>query len=133
MAKLSKKSRYPKAAAAARDSRGAAMQAGGSAVAVITAADQPALGRAYRARRKTHGSTGAADHRRTHESREIDPPAGFVRSQIARISQAIIVAHTMTMEGKFQAQMGRSGSLTNSTTLTASCRPKFPRRRRGHS
>jgi len=79
------------------------MQAGGSAVAVITAADQPALGRAYRARRKTHGSTGAADHRRTHESREIDPPAGFVRSQIARISQAIIVAHTMTMEGRFQA------------------------------
>jgi hypothetical protein len=42
------------------------------------------------------------DHRRTLESREIDPPARFVRSQIARISQAII-AHTMTMEGKIQA------------------------------
>jgi hypothetical protein len=67
------------------------------------AADRPALGRAYLARRKTHGSAAAADHRRTLESREIDPPAGFVRLQVARISQAIIVAHTMTMEGKFQA------------------------------
>ena len=40
---------------------------------------------------------------RTLESREIDPPAGFVQPQIARISQPIIVAHTMTMEGRFQA------------------------------
>src|SRR5271168_2191438 len=103
MAKLSKKSRHPKAAAPARDSRGAATQAGGSAVAVIGALLRPALGRAYLARRITHCSAAAADHRRTLESREIDPPARFVRSQIARISQAIIVAHTMTMEGKFQA------------------------------
>src|ERR1700733_11465313 len=103
MAKLSKKSRPSKAPARARESRGAATQAGGSAVAVIGAADRPALGRAYLARRKTHGSAVAADHRRTRESREIDPPAGFVQSQIARINQAIIVAHTMTMKGKFQA------------------------------
>ena len=103
MAKLSEKFRHPKAPARARDSRRAATQAGGSAVAVIGAADRPALGRAYLARRKTHGSAAAADHRRTLESREIDPPAGFVRLQVARISQAIIVAHTMTMEGKFQA------------------------------
>jgi len=96
MAKLSKKSRHPKAPAPARNSRGAATQAGGSAFAVIGAADRPA-------RRKTHGSPAAADHRRTLAGREIDPPAGFVQSQIARISQAIIVAHTLTMEGKFQA------------------------------
>ena len=101
MAKLSKKSRRPKAPAPARDSRGAATQAGGSAVAVIGAADRPALGRAYLARRKL--MVRRPYHRRTLESREIDPPARFVQSQIARISQAIIVAHTMTMEGKFQA------------------------------
>ena len=29
-------------------------------------------------------------------SREIDPPAGFVQIQIARLSDAMIVAHTMT-------------------------------------
>jgi hypothetical protein len=67
------------------------------------------------------------------ESREIDPPAGFVRSQTARISQAIIVAHTMTMEGKFQAIDRCTSSLASSTALTASCRPNLPRRRRGHS
>ena len=30
------------------------------------------------------------------ESREIDPPAGFVQIQIARLSEAMIVARTMT-------------------------------------
>jgi hypothetical protein len=101
MAKLSKKSRHPKAPAPARDSRGAATEAGDQRLRLLERPLRPALGRAYLARRITHCSAAAADHRRTLESREIDPPARFVRSQIARISLAIIVAHTMTMEGKF--------------------------------
>jgi hypothetical protein len=36
-------------------------------------------------------------------SREIDPPAGFVQLQIARLSEAMIVARTMMMEGDLQA------------------------------
>jgi hypothetical protein len=32
----------------------------------------------------------------TLESREIDPPAGFVQLQIARLSEPMIVARTMT-------------------------------------
>src|SRR5271168_1425732 len=37
------------------------------------------------------------------EKRELDPPAGFVQIQIARLSEAIIVARTMMMEGDLQA------------------------------
>ncbi len=37
------------------------------------------------------------------DSRDIDPPAGFVQLQIARLSQAMIVTHTMMMEGDLQA------------------------------
>ena len=37
------------------------------------------------------------------ESREIDPPAGFVQLQIARLSEAMIVARTMMMEGDLHA------------------------------
>jgi len=37
------------------------------------------------------------------ESREIDPPAGFVQLQVARLSNAMIVSHTMMMEGDLQA------------------------------
>jgi hypothetical protein len=33
------------------------------------------------------------------ERREVDPPAGFVPLQIARLSDAMTVAHTMMMEG----------------------------------
>jgi len=36
-------------------------------------------------------------------SREIDPPAGFVQLQVARLSEAMIVTHTMMMEGDLQA------------------------------
>jgi hypothetical protein len=36
-------------------------------------------------------------------SREIDPPAGFVQLQIARLSEAMIVARAMMMEGDLQA------------------------------
>ena len=36
-------------------------------------------------------------------SREIDPPAGFVQLQIARLSEAMIVARTMMMQGNLQA------------------------------
>jgi hypothetical protein len=37
------------------------------------------------------------------ESREIDPPAGFVQLQAARSSEAMIVTHTMMMQGDLQA------------------------------
>src|SRR5271170_3388776 len=37
------------------------------------------------------------------ESREIDPPAGFVQLQVARLSAAMIVSHTMMMEGDLKA------------------------------
>ena len=37
------------------------------------------------------------------EKRELDPPAGFVQLQIARLSEAMIVARTMMMEGDLQA------------------------------
>ena len=37
------------------------------------------------------------------ESREIDPPAGFVQLQVARLSDAMIVTHTLMMEGDLQA------------------------------
>jgi hypothetical protein len=36
-------------------------------------------------------------------SREIDPPAGFVQLQIARLSDAMFVAHTMMMEDDLKA------------------------------
>src|SRR5271168_3129548 len=36
-------------------------------------------------------------------SREIDPPAGFVQLQVARLSEAMIVARTMMMQGNLQA------------------------------
>jgi hypothetical protein len=35
--------------------------------------------------------------------REVDPPAGFVQLQIARLSDAMTVAHTMMMEGDLKA------------------------------
>jgi hypothetical protein len=35
--------------------------------------------------------------------REVDPPAGFVQLQIARLSDAMSVAHTLMMEGDLQA------------------------------
>ena len=35
--------------------------------------------------------------------REVDPPAGFVQLQIARLSDAMLVAHTRMMEGDLQA------------------------------
>ena len=36
-------------------------------------------------------------------SRETDPPAGFVQLQIARLSEAMIVARTMMMQGNLQS------------------------------
>jgi hypothetical protein len=36
-------------------------------------------------------------------SREIDPPAGFVQLQVARLSEAMIVARTMMMQGNLRA------------------------------
>lgn len=37
------------------------------------------------------------------ENREVDPPAGFVQLQIARLGEAMVVAHTMMMDGDLQA------------------------------
>ena len=45
-------------------------------------------------------------------SREIDPPAGFVQLQIARLSEAMIVARTMMMQGNLPA-MDRLIKLTS--------------------
>jgi hypothetical protein len=45
-------------------------------------------------------------------SRESDPPAGFVQLQIARLSEAMIVARTMMMQGNLQA-MDRLIKLTS--------------------
>ena len=45
-------------------------------------------------------------------SREIDPPAGFVEFQIARLSEALIVARAMMMQGNLQA-MDRLIKLTS--------------------
>ena len=45
-------------------------------------------------------------------SREIEPPAGFVQLQIARLSEAMIVARTMMMQGNLQA-MDRFMRLTS--------------------
>lgn len=44
--------------------------------------------------------------------READPPAGFVQLQIARLSDAMVVAHTMMMEGDLKA-MDRMIKLTS--------------------
>ena len=45
-------------------------------------------------------------------SRKIDPPAGFDQFQIARLSEAMIVAPTMMMQGNLQA-MDRLIKLTS--------------------
>ena len=37
------------------------------------------------------------------DEREVDPPAGFVQLQIARLSEGMIVARTLMMEGDLQA------------------------------
>ena len=39
----------------------------------------------------------------TLEQREIDPPAGFVQLQIARLNDAMMVAHTRMIEGDLRA------------------------------
>jgi hypothetical protein len=42
------------------------------------------------------------------ESREIDPPAGFVQPQIARLGEAMIVARTMTRRAMCARGIDRS-------------------------
>jgi hypothetical protein len=39
----------------------------------------------------------------TLERREIDPPAAYAQLQIARLSEAMVVAHTMMTEGNLDA------------------------------
>jgi hypothetical protein len=59
-------------------------------------------------------------------SRETDPSPGFVQLQIARLSEAMIVARTMMMHGNLQA-MDRWIKLTSELDrYLASHRPKFP-------
>ncbi len=43
--------------------------------------------------------------------REVDPPAGFVQLQIARLGDAMVVAHTMMREGDLQATEYRRRAL----------------------
>ena len=64
------------------------------------------------------------------ESREIDPPAGFVQLQIARLSEAMIVARTMTRRAMSARWVGGS----NSTVAMASRSRcfRFPRKPRRH-
>src|SRR5271154_1156666 len=89
-----------------------ASQDRGSAASDPGAADDGAHGRACRAGGAADGAAGAADHRRMLASRQVDTPAGFVQFQIARLSEAMIVARTMMMEGDLQA-MDRLIRLTN--------------------
>jgi hypothetical protein len=68
-------------------------------------------------------------------SREIDPPAGFVQLQIARLSEAMIVARTMMMEGDLQA-MDRLIRLTGELDRYHGFGRRwfrFPRKARRHS
>jgi hypothetical protein len=37
------------------------------------------------------------------EKREVDPPSSYVQLQIARVGEAMVVAHTMMMQGDLQA------------------------------
>ncbi len=37
------------------------------------------------------------------EKREVDPPSGYVQLQIARVGEAMVVAHTMMLQGDLQA------------------------------
>ena len=61
-------------------------------------------------------------------SREIDPPAGFVQLQVARLSEAMIVARTMMMQGNLQA-MDRWIELTSGLDRYHGFSPaKFPGR-----
>jgi hypothetical protein len=59
-------------------------------------------------------------------SRETDPPAGFVQLQIGRLSQAMIVARTMMMEGDLRAMdrlirlIGRAPPLSQLRAVTNS-------------
>src|SRR5271155_3479843 len=85
MARLSKKSRHPKTLAPARDSRRTATQARGSAVAVIGVADRHALGRAYLARRKIHGTAAAQIMPDARKPR--DRPACWLRPAADRPDQ----------------------------------------------
>ena len=56
------------------------------------------------------------------ESREIDPPAGFVQLQIARLSEAMIVARTMMMEGDLAAMDRTTGELDSAVTASRGLR-----------
>jgi hypothetical protein len=61
-------------------------------------------------------------------SRETDPPAGFIQLQIARLSQAMIVARTMMMEGDLRAMdrlIRLTGELHRYRSFAPSQNPAF--------
>jgi hypothetical protein len=68
--------------------------------------------------------------------REVDPPAGFAQLQIARLGDAMVVAHTMMMEGDLQAmdrlikltgELDRYHGFGRAEIAAASQRPPSPR------
>jgi len=62
------------------------------------------------------------------EKREVDPPSGYVQLQIARVGEAMVVAHTMMLQGDLQA-LDRLIKLNGSSTaITASGGSSFPPR-----
>ena len=74
------------------------------------------------------GATGAWGSSRRCSRRGTDPPAGFVQLQAARLSQAMIVARTMMMQGNLQA-MDRWIELTGELDRYHGFSPaKFPGR-----
>ena len=60
------------------------------------------------------------------EKRELDPPAGFVQLQIARLSEAMIVARTMMMEGDLQAMDRMIGLTRELDRYHGFARPRLP-------
>ena len=60
------------------------------------------------------------------EKRQLDPPAGFVQLQIARLSEAMIVARTMMMEGDLQAMDRMIGLTRELDRYHGFARPRLP-------
>src|SRR5271168_2868970 len=67
------------------------------------------------------------------EKREVDPPSGYVQLQIARVGEAMVVAHTMMMQGDLQAMdrlIKLNGELDRYHASGGSSFPPRPIRRR---
>jgi hypothetical protein len=103
MAEVSKTRRLKRAAAQAAARVAPPPQERGSATSDLGTADDRALDRACRAGGAADGATPRQIIPQVLARREIDPSAGFVQLQIARLSEAMIVARMMMMEGNLQA------------------------------